>query len=171
MRGLADHEPMSAYSGMDGAGQVDQPQRSHCASHQQWSEAATHRARDAQIDLSGIGETTLSVRRDRYHIGGYLRGCDGSSVTFRDELGASFHPQGDGMTHCGVMAVEFVRSTRLLAGVRMLTPPGLASLIFTPVACLSMTRARSLPRLTSRRRCARLWRFILFPSSQSSPDP
>ena len=28
-----------------------------------------------------------------------LRGCDGSSVTFRDDLGASIHPQGDGMTH------------------------------------------------------------------------
>ena len=39
--------------------------------------------------------------------GGYLRGCDGSSVTFRDELGASIHPQGDGMTHSGgVFAVE-----------------------------------------------------------------
>jgi hypothetical protein len=42
-------------------------------------------------------------------IGGYLRGCDGSSVTFGDELGASIHPQGDGMTHSGVMAVELVR--------------------------------------------------------------
>ena len=39
--------------------------------------------------------------------GGYLRGCDGSSVTFRDELGAFIHPQGDGMTHSGgVFAVE-----------------------------------------------------------------
>ena len=66
--------------------------------------------------------------------GGYLRGCDGSSVTFRDDLGASVHPQGDGMTHSGVMAAELVRSTRLFAGARMLTPPGLASLIFTPGA-------------------------------------
>ena len=47
-------------------------------------------------------------------IGGYLRGCDGSSVTFRDELGASIHPRGDGMTHSGVMAVELVRGTRCL---------------------------------------------------------
>jgi len=79
------------------------------------------------------------------HSGGYLRGCDGSSVTFRDELGASIHPQGDGMTHSGVMAGELVRSTRLFAGARMPTPPGLASLIFTPGACLSMTRAGPCP--------------------------
>jgi hypothetical protein len=77
--------------------------------------------------------------------GGYLRGCDGSSVTFRDDLGASIHPQGDGMTHSGVMAAELVRSSRLFAGARMLTPPGLASLIFTPGACLSMTRAGHCP--------------------------
>ena len=54
------------------------------------------------------------------HNGGYLRGCDGSSVTFRDELAASIHPQGDGMTHSSVMAVELVRSTRLFAGARRL---------------------------------------------------
>jgi hypothetical protein len=66
-------------------------------------------------------------------------------VTFRDELGASIHPQDGGMTHSGVMAVELVRSTRLFAGARLLTPPGLASLIFTPDACLSMTRAGHCP--------------------------
>jgi hypothetical protein len=87
----------------------------------------------------------MPTARDWRQIGGYLRGCDGSSVTFRNELGASIHPLGGGMTHSGVMAVELVRSTRLFAGARMLTPPGLASLIFTPGACLSMTRAGHCP--------------------------
>jgi hypothetical protein len=75
-----------------------------------------------QIGQIRIGSTALVPKQDRRQIGGYLRGCDGSSVTFRDELGASIHPQGDGMTHSGV---ELVRSTRLFAGARTLTPPGL----------------------------------------------
>lgn len=88
----------------------------------------------AQITLFGAGLADSQQTEAGAHIGGYLRGCDGSSVTFRDDLGASIHPQGDGMTHSGVMAAELVRSTRLFAGARMLTPPGLASLIFTPGA-------------------------------------
>ena len=102
-----------------------------------------HYARKStQNTRGGYSEDTQIRAGDN---GGYLRGCDGSSVTFRDELGGSIHPRGDGMTHSGVMAVELVRSTRLFAGARMLAPPGLASLIFTPGACLSMTRAGHCP--------------------------
>ena len=55
----------------------------------------------------GRGYLVKLPRPNTVQIGGYLRRCDGSSVTFRDELGASIHPQGDGMTHSGgVFAVE-----------------------------------------------------------------
>jgi hypothetical protein len=58
-----------------------------------------------------------------------------SSVTFRDELAVSSHPQGDGMTHSGAMAVELVRSTRLSPGAPCMLTSARAcqpDLIFTP---------------------------------------
>jgi hypothetical protein len=69
------------------------------------------------------------------------RRCAGpASASRRTERGSS-GTRRRGRLGCSTgMAVELVRSTRLFAGARMLTPPGLGSLILTPGACLSMTR-------------------------------